>query len=230
MARRLFLLWVAIISLALLVQAAPVLAETYELPSNNWSWYETYGGTQGSFLRPGNVGSTFFGSNTWVVAEGEFEGQTGYWEIGDHSDGVKELTNLEAATESGEHPIITFVTNYDSIVSPGQVKFAADIPGGPSITAEEMLITITGTYINNDSKWHFYNQEGNIEGIGKNSDGTVFTISGILKEYDHDTNHWGYMDEFVLTYPASTVPIPGTVWLLSTGFLGIWCLGRRRKE
>ena len=57
----------------------------------------------------------------------------------------------------------------------------------------------------------------------------MFTATLVDIEGNH--KNVGFMSSFILEYPynSSPVPIPGTVWLLSTGVLGIWCLGRRRK-
>lgn len=225
MARRLFVVCLAVISLALLVQATPGLAETYDLESDPYNCVEVFPVVSGGQYTPGSVGSSFLGSNTW---DGNL------WEIGDWSgEENKALTNTVQATQEdlGDN-LYTFVYTYDAIESGGQVKFKVSIPGeGVDITSYDAELTITATYLQSSpSEWNFQEGTGTIEIIGTNiADGRLFTLTGsLIEEPGHNHTHYLHFENLVLTYPA--VPIPGTVWLLGTGFLGLWCLGRHRKK
>lgn len=237
MARKLILL-VALLSLVAVTQATPGFAATYTLESDFGDWTETFPLDVTAYT-PGSAGSTFSGRHDW--------GDGGFWQIGgdyslDPNDGTYKvkspLTNTEQATvETDEYNwFYSFTYTYDDIVTDGEVKFACNIPGGPSITSYDFEFTITATYITQgDGTWTFQNNlEGNyvatIEGSGTNIDGTPFTISGILWEDYGDHTHSGHFIDFTLTYSPSPVPISGAVWLFGTGLLGLFCLGRRRKE
>jgi hypothetical protein len=222
MARRVFVVWVAIISLALLVQAAPSLATTYDLESDNiGDWVEMFPEISGGYT-PGSIGSTFVGSHTW---------EDNLWQIGD-LDAGKILTSTQAATQEDlGGGAYKFTYTYGAIEEGGLVRFKVSIPSeGVNIISYDAQITITVIYILSGASWTYQQDSGIIEGTGTNSlDDQLFTFTGTLYESYPDHTHGGYIKDFELNYPASAVPIPGTVWLLSTGFLGIWCLGRRGK-
>lgn len=237
MARKLFLL-VAFISLVALAPAAPGLAETYNLPSADYTWTETFP-LHVNVYTPGSVGSTFSGRYEW--------GDGGLWQIGgDYSFNVEQgkfqinapLTNTaEATVETDQYNWFhTFTYTYDDTVTPGEVRFMANIADGPSITSYDAEFTITATYVSQgDGTWTFQNNltgeyVATIEGIGTNNGGAQFTISGILWEDFGNHNHLGHFIDFQLTYEPSAVPVPGALWLLGTGLLGLFCLGRRRRE
>ena len=237
MARRLFLLWVAIISLALLVQATPGLADTYDLPSFFNDYTESFPeGSNG--YRPGSPYSEFNGRYEWVGGY--------FWQIGadyqydEYTEEYRILTPLtngpQAADEYTEDNIFyTFVYTYNDTLEPGKERFSATIPleGGTSysIISYDATITITAEYLDNGVEWSFQEDKGSMVGSGTNDiDGSTFSFIAELVVDSGNHTKTGHFENFVLTYAPSAVPIPGSVWLLSTGILGIWCLGRRRKE
>jgi hypothetical protein len=233
MARKLFL-FLAFISLVALAQAPPGLAATiYNLESGAYDWIEKFpeGGT------PGSTGSEFSGWHTW--------GDGGHWIIGGEvaynpngtpykiSSPIKVTDRTGGPGETVSGSLSTFVYTYDDSVVQNEERFIVNIPDGPDIFSMDFELTVTATYRYTGSSgqlWYF--QNGSIEGVGTNfySDGTPFTVSGTLRENSGGGNtHYGYIENFKLTYPASTVPVPGAVWLLGTGLLGLFCLGRRRQ-
>jgi hypothetical protein len=238
MARKLFIM-MALVSLALLAQAAPGLAvtsTTYLLESDGYSWLETHGNNNSGNPYPGSTGSALHGSFT---AE---DGTT--WRIGDtyeimyNGELTTKTANLMNSAQAAAdvidpvNNIVTFQTVYDTIESPGVIKFSVNIPGGPSISSTDATIIMTETFKIQEGAggltWTF--QSGSIAGSGT-SDGIPFTLSGILYETTGDHNHYGGINNFTLTYPAAAnAPIPGALWLLGTGLLGLACVGRRRRR
>lgn len=235
MARKPFLS-AALIGLLALSQATPGLAEIYDLPSAAYAWTETFP-LDGSAYTPGAIGSMFSGRHKW--------GNDGLWQIGgDYSYNAEQskfqinspVTNKKKAQVSTDsiNWFYTFVYTYDDIVTEGKVRFIANIPGGPSITSIDAEFKISATYIFDSTKgvWTFQNNQtgeyvATIEGSGKNINGSPFTISGIIWEDYGDHTHSGHFINFQLTYGPSPVPIPGAVWLLGTGLLGLFSLKRR---
>jgi hypothetical protein len=219
------MLWVAIISLVLMAQVMPGLANPYDLISDAYDCTEVFP-LQGGGYTPGDVGSTFLGSNSW-------DDDDAFWQIGDLSgESGKALWNSVKATVEIIGDEYTYVYTYDKIEEGGSVKFRAVVPDeGLDITSSDTQITITATYKpSGPLAWSF--QSGSMVGSGTDDVTEIpFTISAILfEESNPNHTHYLHFESFKLTYPASAVPLPGSVWLLSTGILGIWCLGRRRKE
>jgi hypothetical protein len=235
MARKLLCL-VALISLVLLVQAVPGLADTYTLPGGGW--IESHGIDSNRNITVGSANSSFNGQSSledevsWIIGENYLK----YLVPGDPPvPSVYSLMNSDQATSTvvdQDANIVTFTTVYNTIESPGTVKFSVNIPDGPSFSSLDAVITITGTYqFYSADAWHF--REGTLTGTGTNSDnGVPFTLSADLIEVSGDHNHSGYFDNFQMVYdPAATpTPIPGAVWLLGTGLLGLACVGRRRRS
>lgn len=235
MARKLFVL-VALVSLVAMTQAAPGVAATYDLVSEYLDWVETFPVTGNNDYTPGSEGSTLSGWNEWDKG-------AGFWLIGGEYtkiDGnyvinspVMVTTRDGGSGEPGEYGIFyTFVYTYDQSVLSNEVRFTADIPGGPSIKSYDAEFEITATYKYEDAgpvPWTF--QYGTMEGGGTEwLTGTPFALSADVYVDNGNHTQQGHYENFQLTYPASSVPIPGAVWLLGTGVLGLLCLGRRRKK
>ena len=236
MARKLFMM-MALITLVLLAQAVPGLAVTYTLEAGDYSWVETHGNASNGLPYPGSPYSTLHG--TFSSADGTT------WRIGDQyykylvpTDPPilteANLMNSAKATvtvEDSVNEVIKFQTVYDSIESPGTVKFSVHIPGVTDISSIDAKITMTQTFkFNTNGQWTW--QEGTIAGTGTDaSTGLSFTLSGILYQNDGDHTHNGGITNFTLNYPtAAPTPIPGAVWLLGTGLLGLACVGWRRRS
>jgi hypothetical protein len=226
----------ALISLVLLAQATPGLAASYTLEAGDYSWVETHGNASNGNPYPGSPNSTLHGAFTST------DGTT--WRIGDTYEFVLVPGDPPKTTEANVmnsaqatvtivdsvNDIIKFQTVYDSIESPGTVKFSAHIPGMIDISSLDAKITMTQTFKFSGSQWTW--QSGDMAGSGTNeSTGLSFTLSGILFQNDGDHTHNGGITSFTLNYPAAApTPIPGAVWLLGTGLLGLGCVGWRRRS
>lgn len=239
MARKLFVL-VALISLVALGQATPGLAAMeYDLTSGPYDWIEVFPGSGGNYT-PGASGSNFSGWHETV--DGEFWLIGGEYNYDPNDDEYNIHSPLKVTDEPGgpgdttTSALTTFVYTYDDSVVPNEERFTVNIPNELSFVSKDLEFTITATYIYTGDSNHLWNFQNNndviatIEGGGTTfPDGIPFTISGRLWEDYGNHTHLGHFIDLQLTYGASVVPIPGAVWLLGTGLIGLFCLGRRRK-
>lgn len=228
MARKLFCM-VALIGLVSLAQAAPMLAEAYSLSNLgdefNWTWTETR--IENSI--PGSAGGSFTAwSNTAPLGQD--------WNIA-------LLANDPASPgdyilNGGWVTIAIVYRTLDPGNPPGTPFFFSQNYGGPPISSSDTMIRTIATYKADpitglplyENGYSLLNQTMTLEGSGHNSDGTPFTFAATLKEVYGDHAHYGYLENFQLIYPSSSVPVPGAIWLLGTGLVGLACLGWRRKK
>ncbi len=229
MARKLFIM-MALIGLALLVQAAPGLATLYSLSQlgndSVWTWREARVKDP-----PGSDPTYFVAGNAYASSIQEWSiprlindpAQTSYTRVDDYWTNVKIV--------------------YTTPQNPGDPVFTATIQGGPTIISYDTTITTSAIYkkaTNSDkplyvSSYIIQNQTFNLVGSGTNADdhNTPFTFTAILHETYGDHTHYGYFDNFSITYPtaaAAPTPIPGAVWLLGSGLLGLACLRPRLRK
>ena len=219
MARRLIFL-VAVIGLATLGLAPASFAATYDLGQQggdgNYSvWWHNYSETD-----PWAADTTFVaGSPTYFSTNEDAD-----WKIGYAGAEFQPFTNSSPGTENldGSYTIVFDTTTADP-------NFFINMAGVPDITSNDTTLTYNVTYNYTD---RYAVVSGVIIGTGTNSlDGTPFMFTAVLEDVLGNHQNEGYMTSFILEYPydPSTVPIPGAVWLLGTGILGLWCLGRRRQ-
>lgn len=246
MARKL-LVMVTLISLVLLVQAIPGLAETYYLSNLGDRLTPTWSEARNAYP-PGSV--DLDGNTTTFRAVSDnspLQGQD--WEIPNLAcDPTLTTYTPITGTDYWETVKITYTTPQPTNDDPaGLPLFAAynyyDSSGklitNKPIISYNMVVTTTAVYQTDpfndglptlNGSYNIYDQLIYLDGSGKDNDGTFFTFAGTLKEVSTDHTHTGYFESFTITYPdAVPTPIPGAVWLLGTGLLGLVCVGRRRK-
>jgi len=220
MARRLGFL-VAVIGLATLALAPASFATTYDLGpqgdgTNYEIWWHNYSETV-----PWDAETTFVaGTPTYFSRVAEAD-----WKIGYVGTEFQPFTNSSAGTENpdGSYTIVFDTTTADP-------NFFIDMEGVPYISSNDTTITYNVNYMYTD---RYTVVGGTIIGTGTNSlDGEPFMFTAELEDILGNHQNKGYISSFILEYPynSSPVPIPGAVWLLGSGMLGLWCLGRRRKD
>jgi hypothetical protein len=241
MARKLFIM-VTLTSLVLLAQVIPGLADTYYYLNNlgssfqgHYSWTETISSL------PGSAGSTFSALSNYP-AEGYIPGSD--WSI--PLLAINPAKTVYTASENGAD--VTVTSYYDTPASGplGTPLFVANVYYNSSdglkitdksIISTDMVFTTTATYRKDTNSIYpiDYNSvdyaDYTLYGEGYYSDGTYFTLEASLYNLINGATHQGTMTGFSIIYPdAVPAPIPGAVWLLNTGFLGLACVGRRRRS
>jgi hypothetical protein len=225
MARKLFMM-MALISLVLLAQATVSLATTYEFIGiqGNIEWRHQY-----SDKNPWDAGTEFIaGGPTADATVGD-----AVWKIG-YADATsyQPYTNSNPGVQNpdGSYTIVFDLTS----ANPG---FFFKLPDGTTISSTDTILTYNVTYTFNDGEGGRYSvQSGQIIAEGTNDlspDHTPFRFVGYLNDQEGNHIHnLGYLTSYSLTYPdpATPTPIPGAVWLLGTGLLGLACVGRRRRS
>jgi hypothetical protein len=226
MARRLIFL-VAVIGLATLVLAPASFAATYDLGIQEGDgtgnvWLHIYSETD-----PWAAGTEFVaGSPTYYSSEAD-------WRIGFAGTEFQPFTNSSPGTENldGSYTIVfdTTAANPNFFIQGMKDVYDDDVP---DITSNDTTLTYNVSY-DVDGDYHIVTS-GVIIGTGTNSldGGTPFMFTAELDDIFGNHQNRGHFKSFTLDYPydSSAVPIPGAVWLLGTGMLGLWCLGRRRQR
>jgi len=246
MARKL-LGMMALISLVFLARAVPALAETYYLSNLgsklDMTWSESRNGYPPGYVDSQGGTTAFFAmSNTspdlgqdWkipiLLCDPTLTTNTpiagnDYW-----LTTAITYTTLDPSNATGT-PLFAAYNYYDS-----QGQLITDKP----IISFDAVVTTTAVYKTDpygspglpllENSYTIMDQVMSLNGSGKDQDGLSFTFAGTLNEVITNHTHSGYFENFTITYPdAVPTPIPGAVWLLGTGLLGLGCVGRRRKK
>jgi hypothetical protein len=233
MARKL-LIMAAFISLVLLAYVPPGFADTYTLSGGDFvdvTWAEMHGVNLAGNPVPGLADGRFHGG--YPAADGTFTD----WKIA-------MLTNPDPGEVIASDDItVTYKITYDSLLSDGiegpgdTTRFVVNIPG-LSLSSSDFVLIATANYNKLPSAQHWINHWETVYGYGHNDsdNDTYFTLTGTLMETTGDSNHYGYIVDFKLDYNPSSdpitsqTPIPGAVWLLGSGLLGLACLRPRRRQ
>jgi hypothetical protein len=218
MARKLAFL-VAVIGLATLALAPASFAATYELGQQGGqqgdeiylTWWHNY-----SENEPWEAGTTFVaGAPTFDASLVDAD-----WKIGFNVSGTfQPYINTVPGTQNldGTYTIVFDATG-------AEPNFFIAMEGIPSISSTDTIITYNVKYTYTD---RYTATDGIIIGEGTNDlDGMPFRFTASLVDVLGNHQNMGYMSSFKL----EVVPIPGAVWLLGTGLLGLFCLGRRRQK
>jgi hypothetical protein len=239
MARKLLCL-VALISLVLLIKAPPGFAYSLNLGNLSYAtWIEVHG--QGGESYPGDTNGSISLFDLYGLVN---NGQPQYRLVPLSNPNPGKIISTDDNWVTYQ---IVYTLRQDNS-DPEMPTFHAENYYGPTIDANLIVITTTATYAKDpdtglplyapDSPggdYHYTLQDSTmyLTGYGQNSDGTWFSLEGIMIEVNTNTQHSGYFSSLTLNYdvpPPSQTPIPGAVWLLGTGLLGLACVGRRRKK
>ena len=226
MARRLWGFMV-LISLVLLAQAPGSFATTYSITAlgdvnNAYTWRHSYSDSGIPWL----AGSEFSaGYPTYFPNLNE-----SVWGIGYFGDDNKihpfTNTNPGTANPDGSYTIV-----FDSTTA--NPNFFITLPDGKKIISVDTVITYIAKYNNSETNTYAV-VEGKIIGTGTNSaDHNPFYFEALLQEVMGNHQNVGYLSSFTMQYPyspAAHTPIPGAVWLLGTGLLGLACAGWRQRS
>ena len=238
MARKLWMVMVvALVSLVLLAQAAPGLAVSYSLANLGDSTHLTWTESRPDYP-PGSAGTTF---RAW--SNSSDPGQD--WKIPNLSCDPSSTT-YTPVNDYWVKVTITYTTLQPNSLDPkGTPLFAAsryyDTTGhlitDKPIISQDAVITTTAVYKSEDynperpasnGNYIIYDQLISLNGSGHDSLNKLFTFAATLKEVSTDHTHSGYIQDFTITYPdPAPTPIPGAVWLLATGLLGLGFMRRR---
>jgi hypothetical protein len=120
--------------------------------------------------------------------------------------------------------------------SPGKLSLTLNLPGIPGLSPLELELFNPG----NGSQARpggIYRQKWReiLYDLHHDFDNTILTLTATWTEILRDNNQFGFITDFSFSVshdnpPAAPVPLPGAVWLLGTGLLGLGCLERRRRK
>lgn len=228
MARKLGLL-VAVLGLAILVLAPVSFATTYDLgqqgDDSHYTWFHNY-----TNKNPWDAGTEFVagGPDYFDSSLVDSEWKIGFnVKLGDFLPYTNTVagTHTTVTEEGSTYDLATIV--FDTTAA--DPKFYIDRDGYPYISSTDTILTYNVKYLYSTRHTVI---EGTVIGEGTNSDGTPFMFTLSLEDSLGNHQNLGYITSFTLEYPynGSPVPVPGAVWLLGSGLVGLFCLGRRRKK
>jgi hypothetical protein len=240
------LILVTLISLVFLAQTVPGLADMV-LPGGdgstaNWGSYlnGTDLGDAGNIFQAGYPNPSAWKMDGWRIAMLTNQ----YAVVPTQIDGV---TTVAITYDTSND----YIYNIDDQQPDMPTKFvvwttAADDTVIPIIASTDIQITINAKY-NQDNAM----TEGSIYGVGTNwlDNGAQFTLTGTLvpdniiteniphfdpvNGFTYETvvtGNSGHFTDLQINSLGAPTPIPGAVWLLGTGLLGLGCVGWRRRS
>jgi hypothetical protein len=123
---------------------------------------------------------------------------------------------------------------YDNLRSPGNIQFSLKLPGLAGLANIEVELTAAVAFspAKKGGRQRQYWQEI-LFNLGHNHSDVSFTLAADLNEVPGGRDDYVYVTGFTISLAygdpeVASAPLPGAVWLLGTGLLGLGCLGRRR--
>jgi hypothetical protein len=148
------------------------------------------------------------------------------------------LASLEAWPEvhgaDRSPPGFTVTLVYNNLQSPGNIQISLKLPGLAGLSAVEVELTFAVAY--NPAKaggMQPRHWQEILCDLGHNHNDMSFTLTADLNEVpggrDDSVDVTGFTITLAYGDPeVASAPLPGAMWLLGTGLLGLGCLGRRR--
>jgi hypothetical protein len=125
---------------------------------------------------------------------------------------------------------------YDIFNTVGDLRLSVNLPEFSAVSSIDFELITTAEYsTEKEGALYLKHWKEILYGFGHNRNNTSFILMAILTEALGGSNYYVFMTSFSFFMShadplPSPVPLPGAVWLLGTGLLGLACVGRRRKK
>ncbi len=128
-----------------------------------------------------------------------------------------------------DHDHTKFSVNlvYDTFNTVGNIRISLNFSSLPIVSSINLELITTADYNSEREGGRYRRNWGEIlSGFDHNRDNTSFIFTATLTEVLGDGDHFGFITCFSFSMSqadplATPVPLPGTLWLLGTGLLGL---------